>query len=641
VKNKSSKTDLSLELNSVLYNLGAVMNNIGVHTPLEGDVIKSVSQKFQEAAWVFEYMKKTTDSLSPSSRSHDFTVENLLFHSTIQLAQSQYCFFKKAEAGGMSAAIMAKITYQLKTFFEEASNYCKASKVLAKGGYLTNTQFYVTYYEAIANYYKGVEIKEGAEEQGSGMGMAEGYLKYSMSLLDGAVTYDTRTKNALKDRIATVEAEYKKVKEINKNVYYEGCKDKKDLTKIESKNFTLHRSIETRLEAEYGGAENFEIFLPMEVRKLEGEFQQMANKIINQNFDVLQKLSSDEDIYLAKHGLPQAIYSLSSKEELPDDLWKRVSDFQQKGNFQYLENLLAGVKQNRKNCFDIVGKCEQLVIEEENDDNSMRTAYGSKWQRLQSSSLNGEIKSRIESYKGNLDKAYETDATVENNMDVIKPKMKLLQLSRNELTQQMPKASASKAESEPCVKKLEESIAELNNLKARRGELFSSMTSGLESAALRKDLFAVYQGNLDKKTAFNRHLDAFNAFEKEVEDQQMQSAEIMSSIEDNMSKFNKLRSKSSHDEKREFFASIDEGLKTYYENMNLLSNGSKFYKQMHQYLTSLHLYINDFVTSRAVEKEDIVGQLGGGGSSQGHGGYGGGGAPPGGMPGAPYNPGYY
>jgi len=65
-----------------------------------------------------------------------------MYFSTIQLAQSQYCFFKKAESGSMSGAILAKITYQLKSFFDDASKYCKASKVLSKGGYLTNTLFY-------------------------------------------------------------------------------------------------------------------------------------------------------------------------------------------------------------------------------------------------------------------------------------------------------------------------------------------------------------------------------------------------------------------------------------------------------------------------------------------------------------------
>lgn len=446
---KSSKTDLSLELNSILYNLAAVMNNIGVYTPLEGDAIKSISQKFQESGWLFDYIKKTSESLPPSCRSHDFTVENLLFHSTIQLAQSQYCFFKKAESNNMSAAIMAKITYQLKTFFEEAIKYCKASKVLSKGGYLLNTSFYVDYYHSIAHYYKGIEIKEGAHDAGEGMGLAEGHLKYAKAILGSIVAPYGNLKDALKGRKKAIETEYETIHDTNKNVFYESVKSEKELSKIDSKNFTLHRSIEVKLEEEFPGSENFEVFLPMEVRKLEGEFQQQANKIINQNLEYLQKLSSDEDSFLAQYGLPQAIYSLSSREELPQDLWKRVSEFQQKGNIQYLESLLSGVKQSRKNCFDIIGKCEQLVLDEENEDSSMRASYGSKWQRLPSSSLNGEIKSRIDSYKANLEKAYETDSTVENNLEHIKPKMALLKLSKNELTQKMPKSVSNDIESNP------------------------------------------------------------------------------------------------------------------------------------------------------------------------------------------------
>lgn len=130
----------------MLYNLAAVMNNIGTHTPIEGEAIKTISQKFQEAGWLFDYIKKTADSLPPSCRSFDFTIENLQYNSTIQLAQSQYCFFKKAEAASMSPAILAKITFQLKSFFDEAASYLKikksASKDTSKGGLITNIQFY-------------------------------------------------------------------------------------------------------------------------------------------------------------------------------------------------------------------------------------------------------------------------------------------------------------------------------------------------------------------------------------------------------------------------------------------------------------------------------------------------------------------
>lgn len=529
----------------------------------------------------------------------------------------------------MKAAICAKITYQLKCFFEEAGNYCKASKVLSKCGFLANTRFYITYYDAIAHYFKGREFKDNAEENGGGMGNAEGHLVLAMNKLSAAVTYDARTKDALKQRKEMIENEYEDVKTINKNVYYEGCTPERELAKIESKNFTLHRSILPKLEEAFAGAENFEVFLPMEVRKLEGEFQQEANKIINQNMEILQKLSADEDGFLGAHGLPQSIYSMSSKEEIPEDLWNRVSEFQQRGNYQYLENLLAGVKQNRQTCFDIVGKCEAAVVGEENDDSTMRATHGARWQRLPSSSLNGEIKTRIESYKANLDKAFSTDSTVETNVGAIKPKMALLQLSRNELTQKMPKSQASDAASSPAVANIQQAIEQLNELKRQRQTLVNNMTGGLESADLRKDLMAVHQGTLGKESAFENHLQALNQHATSIEDQQVKSSELLSNIDTNMMAFNQLLAGSSETDKMDFFKSIDEGLKVYYENMNLLSNGAKFYKQMHTYLTSLHLYINDFVASRTVEKDQIIEQLNGGGG------------PPPGAPGAtgtPYNP---
>jgi hypothetical protein len=67
-----------------------------------------------------------------------------------------------------------------------------------------------------------LEIKDRSEEEGSGMGLAEGHLKYSLAQLNECPTYDSSTKDALKQRIKNVEEAYQKVKEINKNVFYEG-----------------------------------------------------------------------------------------------------------------------------------------------------------------------------------------------------------------------------------------------------------------------------------------------------------------------------------------------------------------------------------------------------------------------------------
>ena len=62
-----------------------------------------------------------------------------------------------------------------------------------------------------------------------------------------------------------------------------------------------------------------------------------------------------------------------------------------------------------------------------------------------------------------------------------------------------------------------------------------------------------------------------------------------------------------------FFQEIDEGLKAYYENVSTLANGAQFYKQMHQYLTSLQVFCDDFIASRSLEKSEILKAISGGG----------------------------
>lgn len=59
---------------------------MGTHTPIEGENIGIISKKFQESAWIFNYLKEFSKNLSPSTRSHDFSVENLSYLSTLQLS---------------------------------------------------------------------------------------------------------------------------------------------------------------------------------------------------------------------------------------------------------------------------------------------------------------------------------------------------------------------------------------------------------------------------------------------------------------------------------------------------------------------------------------------------------------------------
>ena len=147
-------------------------------------------------------------------------------------------------------------------------------------------------------------------------------------------------------------------------------------------------------------------------------------------------------------------------------------------------------------------------------------------------------------------------------------------------------------------------------------------------------LMAVHKGTATKAATFEHLLAGVAAFDAEVLAQGETSQATATAIGEQMTEFLTLKAgMSGNSEAMTFFQEIDEGLKAYYENVNTLANGAQFYKQMHQYLTSLQVFCNDFIASRTLEKNEIMNALKAGGQ-----------APPGGAAaagtflGAPYQP---
>lgn len=189
--------------------------------------------------------------------------------------------------------------------------------------------------------------------------------------------------------------------------------------------------------------------------------------------------------------------------------------------------------------------------------------------------------------------------------------------------------------------KLNECLGKINEFRAQREEIVKKMTTCLQGGETRTALFAVFRGEQSKEVVFGELIGKVRLQEDELAIQTAQSREVTDTIVGAMKEFNDLKAGASQDKSvLKFFSDIDEGLRAYNENINLLSNGANFYKQMHQYLTSLSVFVNDFVQSRSIEKQELMNVLNqGGGAPQGgapagfHG-------PPGGSyyPGAPYMP---
>lgn len=73
---------------SSFFNYGVACSRIGCYMDLSGEGIKEASKMFQQAAWVFDYLKTLVTNLNPSEVSVDFTAESLGMLSNLMLAQA-------------------------------------------------------------------------------------------------------------------------------------------------------------------------------------------------------------------------------------------------------------------------------------------------------------------------------------------------------------------------------------------------------------------------------------------------------------------------------------------------------------------------------------------------------------------------
>ena len=105
------------------------------------------------------------------------------------------------------------------------------------------------------------------------------------------------------------------------------------------------------------------------------------------------------------------------------------------------------------------------------------------------------------------------------------------------------------------------------------------MISTLSGGDTQAKLFQIYKGEASKEDVFATLLGNVSAFDQEVENQTNNSKSATESINTSMAEFNSIKVSASQDDSAlNFFREIDEGLKSFNENVTMLSNGANFYK---------------------------------------------------------------
>ena len=190
--------------------------------------------------------------------------------------------------------------------------------------------------------------------------------------------------------------------EKNKRIYFDAVPDLNLLPKVERLIKVSPASIPEDISGNESGSSSLDSLVPREVRGMVSNYKSQMMNFISENLD---KYENDMKItaFLSDLGLPFSLETCVNTNEIPDFLWKKISEVQQNGGGFYMTNQLSNIDRKGEEIIRRLNDLEATLKHEEDEDNKYRSQnmYGTRWRRQNSSNLNGNYFNIIWEYKSN------------------------------------------------------------------------------------------------------------------------------------------------------------------------------------------------------------------------------------------------
>ena len=107
--------DLRFEMANILYNVGALLTQLAASEPRNtADSLKSACTQFQQAAWVFQYLREQL----PQPSGVDVCPEIMRMMQEICFAQAQECILDKSIQDTRKPSVVGKLLTIFETVFD-------------------------------------------------------------------------------------------------------------------------------------------------------------------------------------------------------------------------------------------------------------------------------------------------------------------------------------------------------------------------------------------------------------------------------------------------------------------------------------------------------------------------------------------
>ena len=514
-KNNNWKSmNINFEIYNVMFNLANIYLNIAKIESYEAAgnddaKLKEAIKSFQYAAGFFDKIKnEALQCVSEKELPYDLKPNYMTYCSYLCIAYAQKNLIKVAENKKTNPTLLAQLCKGVEDMYKNAALIAN-EKPLSK---LLDDQFIyyiknrVKYHEALTYSKLRDEALANFNKKGDGYGVCITYQGALVQCLTENDKYVKKIKLPLpKDTLILAKEQQIGADMLDKNnVYKNSVPELENLPKALQK-IMANPALPPDYKEDVEQSRELDTLIPREVRAMIEQYKSKMMEFISQQ---LNQYENEDTVtqFLNSLGLPSSLETVLSSNSISDSLWRNIADVQSRGGVMYLNNLMKSLSSSPGEIKNRIEQSENLIKNEDAEDQKLRSQYGTKWNRRQSSDLNGNYINTLNDYKNKLQQAMQCDqntiSDIQNNLKYFD----LLTLSREALNQKIPHRVDANAIKQ-C-KEANDLRAEMDLLEAEKNkamEVISKIFASLNDDNVAAQFIQVMQKKTTENSIFDQN----------------------------------------------------------------------------------------------------------------------------------------
>ena len=618
LKNSNCKSmNINFEIYNVLFNLATIYLNIARMESVEAAgtddaKLKEAIKSYQYAAGIYDKIKNEIAQCVPEKEiPNDLKPNYMTYCSCLCIAYAQKNLITVAENKKTSPSLLAQLCKGVEDMYKNAALIAK-EKPLCK---LLGDQ-YIYYINNRCNYHEALtysklrdEAMNNFNKKGDGYGVCITYQGALVQALSNNEKELKKIKYPLpKDSLILAKEQQLGAEMLDKNnVYRNPCPELEVLPKALQK-IMANPAMPPDYKDNVEDSRELDALIPREVRQM---IEQYKAKMMDFISEQLNQYENEDTVnqFLSSLGLPASLETVLSSGNISDSLWRNISEVQSRGGTMYLNNLMQNLSKLPGEIKNRIEQSENLIKNEDAEDQKLRQQYGTKWNRRQSSDLNGNYINTLNDYKNKLQQAMGCDQSTINDIQNNLKYFDLLSLSREALDQKIPhRVDANAIKQCKEASDLRTEMDNLENEKNKAMEVIAKIFSSLNDDNVAAQFIQVIQKKTTENTIFDQNKAEYMTKFNELG----QISNNIRNIKVNVQNKNEIFLRAKNDKfkpdpaNEQFFTDLNNYVQLFRTKEQQLQQGLNFYKKFDQKMNELNRNISDFLMARDMDKNELI-----------------------------------